>query len=61
MSIYDLRFTPLSNYSLSKPYTTFQGSYSCDRFGLGFDYDPLLDLIATGMLYSPLAPLLVEL
>jgi hypothetical protein len=48
MSVYDLRFTPLSN-SLSKPYTSFQGSYACDRFGLGFDYDPLLDLIATGM------------
>jgi hypothetical protein len=47
MSIYDLRFTPRSN-SPSKPYMTFQGSYACDRFGLGFDYDPGLGLIATG-------------
>jgi hypothetical protein len=47
MSIYDLRYTPISQ-SLSKPYMTFQGSYASDRFGLGFDYDPLLGLIATG-------------
>jgi hypothetical protein len=49
MSIYDLRFTPLSE-SLSKPYMTFPGSYASDRFGLGFDYDPVLGVIATGML-----------
>jgi hypothetical protein len=49
MSIYDLRFTPLSE-SLSKPYMTFPGSYASDRFGLGFDYDPVLGMIATGML-----------
>jgi hypothetical protein len=48
MSIYDLRFTPLSE-SLSKPYMTFPGSYASDRFGLGFDYDPVLGMIATGM------------
>lgn len=47
MSIYDLRYVPLSK-SLSKPYMTFQGSYASDRFGLGFDYDPVLGLIATG-------------
>jgi WD40 repeat protein len=49
MSIYDLRFSPLSE-SLSKPYMTFPGSYASDRFGLGFDYDPVLGVIATGML-----------
>jgi hypothetical protein len=48
MSIYDLRFTPLSE-SLSKPYMTFPGSYASNRFGLGFDYDPALGVIATGM------------
>jgi hypothetical protein len=51
MSIYDLRYTPLSQ-SLSKPYMMFQGSYACDRFGLGFAYDPSLGLIATGTYLS---------
>jgi hypothetical protein len=52
MSIYDLRYTPISQ-SLSKPYMMLQGSYACDRFGLGFDYDPSLGLIATGTYLSP--------
>ena len=47
MSIYDLRYTPRS-WRPSEPYMTFQGAYSSDRFGLGFDYDPSLGLIATG-------------
>ena len=51
VSIYDLRYTPLSK-SLSRPYMTFSGAYASDRFSLGFDYDPLLGLIATGMYSS---------
>lgn len=49
MSIYDLRFTPQATKGLgpSKPYTTFPGPHSADRFGLGFAYDPTLGLVAT--------------
>ena len=60
MSIYDLRFTPSfismpsipkcngPLTSLTKPYMTIAGAYAVNRFGLGFDYDPALGLIATG-------------
>ena len=51
VSIYDLRYTPLSK-ALSRPYMTFGGACAADRFGLGFDYDPVLGLIATGMCCS---------
>jgi hypothetical protein len=51
MSIYDLRYTPRS-WRPSEPYMTFQGAYASDRFGLGFDYDPSLGLVATGTYLS---------
>ncbi len=45
MSIYDLRFT--KPQALTNPYITISGSYASDRYGLGFDYDPILGLVAT--------------
>ena len=48
MSIYDLRYTPLVKASrTSKQYIEFPAARQPDRFGLGFDYEPTMNVVAT--------------